>query len=386
MKFQQRVLTAAAVTAAACACPHALALVSLEDGRDHLFIDGSVEMSYDSNIFAHAQSGGSLSTQGSLSTEFVRHAGLIGVNVTASLTFARFARYSQQDYVDPKVSAELTKQTGRTTGSLTLSMERDSRADVDVNTRDTSWLYEAGLNFQYPVIERYSISGAFDVSHTDYLNKQLFTDNTTYSGSLYLYYVLNEMRDIFVDYRSRVSYLGNGQDELDNSLTAGVSGKVIGPFNGSIQLGYQVRDPLGSAPSITGRYGDLNGSGTMTWNINRRVTLTADLLKDFAVTANALSVDSTSGGLTLQDSVTSKLVATLDGTLGENRFLGNGGQTAPGNQERIDRFVSAGGFCSYAFSEHLKIQAGYSYYKSWSNVAYAEFPRAQYNLTLSSHW
>jgi hypothetical protein len=34
----------------------------------------------------------------------------------------------------------------------------------------------------------------------------------------------------------------------------------------------------------------------------------------------------------------------------------------------------------------LKVQAGYSDYKSWSNVAYAEFPRAQYNLTLSSHW
>jgi hypothetical protein len=136
----------------------------------------------------------------------------------------------------------------------------------------------------------------------------------------------------------------------------------------------------------SGRYGDLNGSGTMTWNMNRRITLTADLLKDFATTANALSVDSTSGGLTLQDSLTSKAVASLDGNVGENRFLGNEGLTAPGAQERIDRFISFGGFYSYAYNVHLKIQVGYSYYKSWSNVAYAEFPRAQYNLSLSSHW
>jgi hypothetical protein len=343
-------------------------------------------MSYDSNIFAHAQSGGSLSYQGTLGTEFVRHAGWIGVNISASISFANFARYSSQNYADPKVTGELTKQTGRTTGSLTFSMEKENRADVDVNTRDVSWVYDAGLNFQYPVITRYSISGAFDVSHTDYLDKQLFTDNTTYSGSLYLYYVLNEQRDLFIDYRSRVSDEGNGQNELDNSLSTGVSGRIIGPFNGSLQMGYQMRSPTGGGPANSGRYGDLNGSGTMTWNVNRRVTLTANLLKDFETTANALSVDSTSGGFTLQDSITSKAVANLDGSVGENRFLGNEGLTAPGDQERTDRFVSFGGFYSYAFNEHLKVQAGYSYYKSWSNVAYAEFPRAQYNLTLSSHW
>jgi len=130
----------------------------------------------------------------------------------------------------------------------------------------------------------------------------------------------------------------------------------------------------------------MNASGTLTWNVNRRVTLTVDLLKDFATTANGLSVDSTSGGLTLQDSLTSKAVATLDGSAGENKFLGVQGLMAPGNRQRSDRFVSVGGFYSYAFNQHLKVQVGYSYYHSWSNVAYAAFPREQLTLTLSSHW
>ena len=43
MKWQNRLLTAAAVLAAAVSAPSAFALVSLEDGKDHLFVDGSFE-------------------------------------------------------------------------------------------------------------------------------------------------------------------------------------------------------------------------------------------------------------------------------------------------------------------------------------------------------
>ena len=96
---------------------------------------------------------------------------------------------------------ELTKQTGRTTGSLVVSVQKENRADVDVNTRDISWNYDVGLNFQYPVIERYSISGSLDYDHVDYLDQQLFTNLTTYTGSLSLFYILNEQRDLFINYR-----------------------------------------------------------------------------------------------------------------------------------------------------------------------------------------
>src|SRR5476649_1884196 len=149
MKFQHRFLTAVAVVAAAALAPAAQALVSLEDGKDHIFIDGTLDVGYDSNVFANSQSGGSMVYQGSLGMEFTRRAGWIGVNGTASLNFARYANFRDQNYVDPKVTAELTKQTGRTTGSLTVSVQRENRADVTINTRDISWNYDVGLNFQY---------------------------------------------------------------------------------------------------------------------------------------------------------------------------------------------------------------------------------------------
>src|SRR5580692_7754928 len=136
MKLQNRLLTAGAVVAVALLAPASRGLVSLEDGKDHIFVDGSVEVGYDSNVFANAQSGGSMSYQGTLGMEFTRRAGWIGVNASASLDWARYANFRDQDYVDPKFTAELTKQSGRTTGSLTVSAQREDRADVDVNTRD----------------------------------------------------------------------------------------------------------------------------------------------------------------------------------------------------------------------------------------------------------
>ncbi len=384
MNFQHRWLTAAAVTAVAVSAPCALGLVSLEDGKDHLFVDASVEMAYDSSVFANSQSHGSLVYEGSLGIEFTRRAGWIGVNGSASLDFARYANFREQNYMDPKLSAEFTKQTGRTTGSLTMSVQRENRADVDVNTRDVSWNYEVGLNFQYPVITRYSISGSFDYSRADYQDKQLFTDLSTYSGSLFLYYILNEQRDLFVDYRARFSDEAVRVSDVDNSLSAGVSGKVFGPFNGSVQVGYESRATHGGLDR--GTYGDLTASGSTTWNISRRMTLTGSLMRDFSTIATGQSVNATSAGLTFQNSFTSKSSMTLSGTVGETQFLGISGLLGANGRRRVDTYYNLSAAYFYTINQHLKISVSYSYYASYSDLAIAEFPRHQMNLTLSSHW
>jgi hypothetical protein len=379
MKLQHRLFTAAAVTAIAASATRAPALVSLEDGRDHLYVDGSVEMGYDSNVFANAQSGGSMVYQGSLGVDFTRRAGWIGVNASASVDFARYGNFRNQDYVDPKLTAEFTKQSGRTTGSITFSVQREDRADVDVNTRDVSWNYDAGLNFQYPVIERYSISGSFDYSRADYLDHQLFTDLTTYMENLYLYYILDEQRDLFVDYRVRDSVESTGDFSIDDSLMGGVSGKVYGPFNGSLQAGYQTRTMHGGPDNGEG-FGDLTVSGAATWNMNRRMTLTGNLSRDYSTTATAQSIESTSAGLVFQDSLTAKASVTLQGSVGENRFL------AVSGGGRDDTYYDLNAAYFYTINQHLKISISYGYYRSYSTLAYADFPREQFDLTLTSHW
>jgi hypothetical protein len=386
MKYQNRLLTAAAVAIAVCA-PRALALVSLEDGRDHLFIDGTVNMSYDSNVFTNAQDQGSLVFQGTLSTEFTRRAGWIGVNATASLDWARYANFRNQDYVDPSFKAELTKQTGRTTGSLTFGVARTDRADVDVNTRDISWNYNAALNFQYPVIERYSISGSLAYARADYQDQGLFTNQTTYTGNLYLYYILNEVRDLFIDYQTTLTDESKGAgDSLDRSLSVGVSGKVVGPFNGSLQAGYGTRSPTGAVGPYSVSSHNWSASGTMSWNLSRRMALSADVSRQFSTTAEALSVEATTAGLTFQDSLTAKASLTLDFSVGENEFLGAEADQAPGGKQRVDTFAMLSASYFYTLNKHLKAYVTYTYYRNWSTLPYAEFPREQIDAGLSSHW
>jgi hypothetical protein len=384
MKFQHRLTTAAAVLAAAIVIPGSRALVSLEDGKDQVFIDGSIEMGYDSNVFTNALDQGSMVYEGTLGTEFTRRAGWIGVNASASLDFARFANFRNQDYVDPKLSVELNKESGRTTGSLTAGVQREDRADVDVSTRDVSWNYNVGLNIEYPVIERYSISGTFDYSRADYLDQALFTNQDTYAGSLYLYYILSDARDLFVQYRERYTDEARGPSELDRDLSMGVSGKVIGPFNGSLQAGYQVRKPT-SGPDA-GEFDDFSASGTLTWNISRRMSLAADVSRDFSMTAEAQSIDVSKVGLTFQDSFSAKASATLIADAGENRFLGVGGLIAPGGRRRVDTFAAFSAAYFYTLNEHLKVSISYAYYRNWSTLPFADFPREQENLTLITHW
>jgi len=266
-----------------------------------------------------------------------------------------------------------------------VSVQRENRADVTINTRDVSWNYDVGLNFQYPVIERYSISGSFDYNRIDYQDQALFTNLTTYTENLYLYYILNEQRDLFLDYRLRDSDEATGPFDIDNSLSAGVSGKVYGPFNGSLQAGYETRSSHGG-PDNGEEFGDLTLSGAATWNMTRRITLTANLSRDYSTTATAQSIESTSTGLTFQDSLTAKASTTLTGSVGENLFLGDEGILEPSGERRVDTFVDLGAAYFYTINEHLKLSISYSYYLSHSTLAYADFPRHQVNLTLSSHW
>jgi hypothetical protein len=384
MNFQHRLIAASAVIAAAIAIPRAHGLVSLDDGKDKLFIDGSIEMAYDSNVFTNALDQGSMEYEGSLGAKFTRNAGWIGINATASVDFARFANFSGQDYVDPKVTAELTKESGRTTGSLTASVQREDRADVDVNTRDVSWNYDAGVSIQYPVIERYSITGTLDYSRADYLDQTLFTNQDTYAASLYLYYILDDQRDLFIQYRERYTEEARGPSELDRALSAGVSGNVIGPFNGSLEVGYQIRKPTGGPDA--GGYNDLDASGKVTWNINRRMNLTANLSSDFSTDAEAQSIDATEAGVMFQDSFTAKASATLMAATGENRFLGVDGLIAPGGRRRVDTFAELSAAYFYTLNEHLKGSINYVYYRNWSTLPFADFPRQELILTLTTHW
>ncbi len=377
---------AVALALAGAAIP-AHALVSLEDGRDHVFVTGNFGIAYDSNVFTNKNSGGDSTISYGLTVEITRQAGWIGVNASVSVQAQTYDHDTTQDFANPAFSAEFTKQTGRTTGSLTLAAQEESRADVAVNTRDTSWNYNAGLNFKYPVIERYSISGSLGYGLVDYTNKQLFTDLSTYSASVDLYYVLSDARDLFGGYRYRYEPTDKHSFDVDNAFTVGVSGKVYGPINGSLRVGYQFRDD--HSPITTTHYGDFTGSASLSSNLNRATTISLTASKDFSTTASDTSLDSNTVDIAVQHAVTAKFALTGDVGGGYNDYLGDGGRIVPGDltsAHRRDEFFNWGAAANYTFNQHLKVSLGYTFYENWSNLSFAVFTRQNYSLYLTSRW
>ncbi len=184
-------LTCALLAPLLCAAPSAFALIAFNDGSDTVFVSGTAGVTYDSNIFADARdSAGDTSLNASLLLEYERKAGMLGVNASVGWSFSTFSRYEEEDFADPRFSFELTKGSGRTTGSLLLSAQRQHRADTAINLRTESWNHDAGLNLRYPVIERYSISANAGYSWQDYRENDVLVDIESYRAGADLLYAL----------------------------------------------------------------------------------------------------------------------------------------------------------------------------------------------------
>lgn len=353
------------------------ALVSFNDGKDRFFVNGAVSIAYDSNIYAINGGQGDMSYAMTYGAEYERRAGMLGVNANVSATSTRFQDEQTEDFDNPTASLELTKNSGRTTGSLLTRVSRESRADVEINTRSTSWNYETGLNIRYPVIERYTVSGSLGYYEKDYTSDPTLVDLTTYTAAADIFYVYNSERDLIGGYRFRYSDAADSNTYSDHAFTLGLSGKILSKLNGNIRIGYQVRVPDAIGEGSTS---GLIASSAATWTITKRANLTLSLLKDFTTTSRDITVDATSGAMDLVYTLSTKtsLYSGVGG--GENRFIGRL------SDARRDEFFtySIGG--NYIWTNYLKSSLGFVHYKNWSNRQISGFTRNAVTLTLTTRF
>lgn len=377
------------------ACTPAHALVSLNDGHDHIYVTGNVGWAWDSNLFANSDAKADSSQTASIVAEYQRRAGWIGVNVNAQVESAVYNHYTAENFNNPKVELELTKQTGRTTGSITLSASRDSRADAAVNIRTTSWNYATGLNFRYPIVTIYTLSGQLGYSTVKYAG-DVFPQLSTYTASFDLIRLYSTERDVMLGYRFRREETSINTTFDDHAFTAGLTGKLIRGLNGSLRAGYQIRVPHGAEPGAMqdSTFGSWTASASASYPINKRLNFTGSIAKDFSTTANDLSVDTTTTAIDADYAFSSHWTFSANGGFGDSRFLGVGGlrEVSAGpppiyvGPRRHDQYLTASLSANYSLNEHLKVSASYAWFKNWSTLTFADFVRSSYNLNLSSRW
>lgn len=353
------------------------ALLKFNEGRDQLFVTGTASFGYDSNIFATENGEGDFVTNSSLALEYARRAGLISVNGQVGWNVGRFASNGSEDFANPNMSLELVKNTGRTTGSFTLGASRQSQADPNVNMRTDSWNYNAGFNWKYPVIERYSLAGSLGYGFLDYTdNSASLTDLTTYSASTDLFYTYTSQRDLFVGYRIRQSDTSANSKSTDHAFTGGVSGKILAKLNGTVRAGYQIRQESASGDTFS----SITAGASTTWSVNKRFSLTGSLNKDFSTTATESSVDTTSFNLDAQYVFNHRWSLYSGLGLGHSEFL-NGIDSG-----REDYYFTWSAGVNYTFNDHFKASLTYSYFQNWSNRSFSSFERNSLSLFLSSRW
>ena len=382
----------AAILAGLLACPPAHALVSLNEGHDKIYVNATVATGFDTNVFANADQTSSAVYSTSLSAEYTRRAGWIGVNANASVSSSKFGGVDGQDFANPSFGLEFTKQTGRTTGSITASASRESRADADVNTRSTYWNVPVGLNFKYPIVSTYTMAGSLGYSSRRYVNEAVFASLGSYTAALDLLHMMSSERDMLLGYRYRFSETTHETSSTDHAFSLGVSGKLIRGVSGNLRAGYQTR----ILETIFGGHQSFNSwtaSGTAIYAINKRMNLSATLAKDFATTATDSSVDSTTLTVDGQYAYSSHWSLTASAGYGDNMFLGEGGRVVlfagPPvvlGPQRHDNFLMANLSLNYSLNEHFKASLAYAWFKNWSTLSYADFTRSAYTLTLSTRW
>lgn len=374
--------------AVACTPAHAIVTLNFNDGHDHIYVMGSLTAGSDSNIYANSSGQGDFVYSTALTASYVRRAGWIGVNADAAVSSSHFATIKGEDFSNPSFGLELTKQSGRTTGSFTLNASRESRADSAVNLRTVSWNYNAGLNYAYPVIERFKLSGNFGYSAHKYVDETSLVNLSTYSAGLNLFYVYNTERDLSAGYRYRYTETSAHDSTTDHNFTVGMSGRLIRGLNGSVNFGYQFRVPSRAGlPTFHG----LSATGATSYAINRKITLSGQVSKDFSTTATDSSVDTLATDLDAKYAYSSKWSLSGSTGWGRSQFLGDAGRVVLElgpplvlGKNRQDDFFHWDASLNYARSERFNVTFSYSWFKNWSTSTYADFVRASWNLNLNS--
>jgi hypothetical protein len=374
---------------ALASAPSSHALVSLDDGKQKIFVNFGASVTEDSNVFMSSENRRDLIWGTSFAAEYTRRSGWIGVNAGMTVDSSRFSDLRDQDFDNPAFRLELLKQGGRTTGSLNFSASRESRADASVNTRSTYWSIPVGLSLRYPLAGAYTLGSSLNYSAKDYLDEKAFASLRTFSTSLDMVRILSSVREAYAGYRYRLSETSRETSSTDHALSMGLSGKLIRGLQGNLRAGLQTRGSTGRAPG-NDRFTSWFASGSTSYDISRKLRVTSSLSKDFSTTATDDVVDTANLSASVRYSATAKLSVAFNSSYGESSYIGQAAANLPpgtvGGTVRKDRFINSDLSVSYTLNEHLQAAATYTQFFNYSTSGSADFTRSTWNANVSSRW
>jgi len=373
----RRTAATALLSALALCGNRSFALVSMNDGHDKIFVTGTFGFSWDSNIDANALGASDSITTAGILAEYVRHAGMLGIDASMGATQYVFSSHTGNNSINPSARLQISKSAGRTTGSVTAYVRRENSTDSSAGTRALSWDYGTDLALNYPVIERYSIAGDFGFEYQDFKDNSRLVDLRSGTAGANLFYMLDSQRDFFAGYRYRHDLTTGVSRYDDHDFHLGLKGMILPKLIGTLSGGYQRRE---SRFASSERFDSWSAMATATWSINKQTSLTGMLSRDFRTTAIDLPSETEAASLRLARTLNSRWSLAGEVGVGHVRYLGLR------SVGRTDTYFTAGLSLDYSMNDHFKASLGYNYLENWSSLSFADYKRNSLSLTLRSRW
>jgi hypothetical protein len=353
----------------------AVALLNLDGTRNQLFVFGNLTFGYNSNIFSSTVSPGDYSTTAEVGVDLKRNAGIIAVNMTAKVDYQHFRTLHDENSLDPSFYIEFVKGTGRTTGSLSVNIYRESRSDSAVNLRTSSWNVPLGLNIRYPINDKFYLTSATGYLARRYVDNLSLANYKEYSEGVDLYYVYTSKLDLFSGYRLRFVQTSLEPDTYDHWFNFGATGVLVGKLYGTVRVGYQVRQVRGGES-----FGGFDASVALDWKVTRKLSFNGQLTRDYTTIATGLTVDTITASLRADYVFTRKFSTYAGLSFGRNDFL----EDLP--PHRRDDLYGWDVGARYKFNEHLSLAATYNYLHNYSTISYSDFERNAFSLEIASRF
>jgi len=354
-------------------------LVTFNDGQESIFVNVSTGVTWDSNINSSSTDTSDSIFFANVGVNYSRRAGVISIDANATANISRFNGHSEENFANPDLSLSLSKHSGRTTGTLTLSGSRQNRADSAANIRNRSWYYNTQGNLKYPVISRYSLTFGGGFSERTFSNAPSYIVNDRVTNwSTGLEYAYTDQTNLTANYRGRYGETSAHDSYYDHAFLVGVSGKILPKLTGNFSMGYQKRD---NTKASQGSHSSMTMSGSANWRINPRFNAAFFASKDFTVASTNIHTDTLNVGTNLNYSIGPRF--TLSGGIngGESRFLGSAGGG------RKDQFFGANVGASYTvYGDYLRLHLGYNYFRNWSNTSISDYDRNSITLSATSRF
>lgn len=353
------------------------ALFNLNQGKDLIYASASYGIGYDSNVFTRAAGKGSVTQNTSVSLDYTRQAGLIGVTVNVAAASGQFSSIHGQDFLDPSIAISLRKRYGRTTGSASLQIRRESQPDPDVGARVRVWSYAGNIDARYPVNDRYYLTNSLRGSSRQYAGTPGLSNLASVTDAMAVNYVYTSKLDLNGAYTLGLSETSQHTQAYDHSLTVGAAGSILPKLSGTINVGVQRRDNDSTAAGRE-HFTSFTSGTTLRWMYSRRFSLNGDLSANFSTAATDVSVDRTTAGLHATGSLSSKFVANAGVAYTISDFLGKAGAGRRDDMLQFDASIAL------ALTTHFRASLAYAYMINDSNLDAAAFERHSLSLSLAA--